>query len=687
MKGSKKITFPVWCIGVKTLSDNIFRGIADDGRWGILDDAGETLCAPTFDNVGEIDNDIIPLEIDETTRGYAEKEIKKYGLYNVKSKVFIPAEYDVCPEYLNGYYKITSKGLLGVINDKGAMVLKPEWKQIQSSNGYYVVSKIEKKYYSEIECFGLANRNGDLILETKYDDISVLRDGLYKVKEYKGWSIFNDEGRLTTETYDEIDIEGNYIIVSKNGLSGRLNEHAEKVIKSDDGNDLILPDKFEWGYDFKDGIAKVLINNCENFVDKSFNIVIVSENQISSVDKSVDYLVSKDNKGNYIFVLDEKYGIISPFGNILIDAKYQYLSHFADELYIAGIIKDGEDDNTYGIINIEGKTVFAFKYSTIEPYGGKVPHSYWSWDDRYLKEQIVIPENIEYWLILKKGYGLIDRKGKVCIQPIYEDIQKIGKSFLVKGNNKYGIISSDYTLVCKPKYRRVSSIGNGFWKVSIVSSLNDNNKSELFGILDSEGNERLEPIYQFIGDVNDERVAKGLAIINLKGRLGLVDENYNILAEPQYNDISEFKNGKALVWSASGGGTIDLNGIFTDLTELTKSEIFNKTTANFKTVKTLKKGFKIIQRNDSNPIYQYCAVIDKDNNIILPYKYYKIEELKNGMFLVSLCSGDGGDYGLLNPDFQEIISSKYASIQQIQDVFVVKNNRWGGGFKYRSNQL
>jgi hypothetical protein len=38
------------------------------------------------------------------------KEITKFGLYNVNSKVFIPVEYDVCPEYLNGYYKITSKG-------------------------------------------------------------------------------------------------------------------------------------------------------------------------------------------------------------------------------------------------------------------------------------------------------------------------------------------------------------------------------------------------------------------------------------------------------------------------------------------------------------------------------------------------------------------------------------------------
>jgi hypothetical protein len=321
----KRITFPDWCIGVKKINDNIFLGITDNGRWGLLDGSGDTLCKPTFDNIGEVDNDIIPLIKTETITvgGWRKetKEITKYGLYNINSKVSIPVEYDVCPEYSNGYYKITSKGLLGIINGMGAIVLKPEWKQIHLSNGYYIVSKIVKEDYSEIERFGLITLSGNIILETKYKAISVLREGLYKVKEnYNSWSIFNDEGRLTKETYDEINLEGDYIIVSKTGLSGRLNEHAEKIIKLDNGNDLILPSKFAWGYDFKNGIAKVLINGCENFIDNSFNIVIVSENQTTPIDESIDYLVSKDKKGNYIFVQDDKYGIIDHSGKIIIEA-------------------------------------------------------------------------------------------------------------------------------------------------------------------------------------------------------------------------------------------------------------------------------------------------------------------------------------------------------------------------------
>ncbi|WP_294539093.1 WG repeat-containing protein [uncultured Bacteroides sp.] len=694
-KDGKTITFPNWCIGVKPLAPNIFLGIADNGRWGLLDGSGETLCMPTFDNIGEVDNDIIPLTKKEiiTVGGWRKetKEITKYGLYNIKSKVFIPVEYDVCPEYSDGCYKVTSKGSLGAINEEGVVVLKTEWKQIQPSKGYYVVSKIVDEDYSKTERFGLTNINGGLILDIKYQAVSVLREGLYKVKKNNSWLIANDEGILTKETFDEIDIEDKYIIVSKNGLSARLNEHAEKLIKSEDGKYLILPSKFAWGYNFKDGIAKVIVDGCENFVDKSFNIVITSDNQIIPIDKSIDHIVSKDDLGNYIFVLDKKYGIINHTGEILIEAKYQHVSHLANKLYIAGIVKDGDYKITYGIIDLEDKAVLAFEYSTIKPYGGKVPRSYWSWDDEYVTEHIEIPENVEYWLVHKNGYGLIDRNGNICIQPIYEDIQRLEACFLVKENGKYGVISSDYVLVCNPKYSTVSSIGNGIWKVSIITSQTYNNKSEVFGILDSDGKEILEPIYQFIGNVNDERVAKGRAIINLKGQLGLVDENYCILAEPQFEHISEFKNGKATVNKRIFNqgvpgvtiirGEIDINGTFTDIAESTKSEIINKAAegknTEVKIVKTLKNGFVVVQKNDPSPIYQYCAVLDKDNNIILPYKYHRIEEQENGMYLVYICTGHGGVYGLLNQDFQVIIAPKYAYIQQIQDVFVVKNSGWG----------
>lgn len=692
-KDDKRITFPEWCIGVKNINDNIFLGITDNGRWGLLDGSGETLCKPTFDNIGEVDNNIVPLIKKETiTVGGWKKETKeiiKYGLYNIESEVSIPIEYDVCPEYIDGYYKTSKNGLFGVINENGDVILKPEWKQAKFSNGYFLVSKITKEDYIDKEKFGLVDEMGNIIFEAKYDDIEVVCDGLYKIKENNSWSIYNENSRLTKDFYDDIYLEEDFFIVSKNGLKGRLNKKGEQVIMLDDGSYMELPSRFAWGYDFKDGLAKVLINGCENFIDGSFNIVITSENQIIPIDKSIDYLVSKDKKGNYIFVQDKKYGIVGHSGKITIEAKYQSLSHLANDLYIAGIIKEDDYYNKYGIIDIKDNTILTFEYSSIKPYGGKIPRSYWSWDNEYVTEQVEIPEEVQHWLLHKNGYGLIDRNGNICIPSEYNDIQKFENGFFVKNNDKYGVIDSNYTLICEPKYSTIKPIGNRLWKVSIITSQSYNNKTEVFGILDSYGKERLEPIYQFIGDVNDDRVAKGRAIINLKGQLGLVDENYCILAEPQYEHISEFKNGKAIVnkrvfkQNIPGvdivRGEIDINGLFTDISEIAKTEVHSisnaaTTNSNVKTIKTLSNGYVVIQKDDSNPINQYCAIIDENNNIILPYKYHRIEELENGMYLAYLSIGYGGNYGLLDQEFKEIIAPKYTDIRLIEDMLIASNS-------------
>ena len=122
-------------------------------------------------------------------------------------------------------------------------------------------------------------------------------------------------------------------------------------------------------------------------------------------------------------------------------------------------------------------------------------------------------------------------------------------------------------------------------------------------------------------------------------------------------------------------GEIDINGVFTDISEIVKTEIHGISNAdvansNVKTIKTLSNGYVVIQKEDPSPIYQYCAVINKNNNIILPYKYHRIEELENGMYLI----GNGGNYGLLDQEFKEIIAPKYTNIRLIQDMLIASNN-------------
>ena len=664
-----RIYLPDWCTGAKKILDNVYLGLSDSGKWGLVDQNGETLCIPSFDSIGKINSKIIQTEVHYTVKrgGYlyrnpAEEHVIKYGIYDLENKVSIAPCYDK-PLVLNdGYYLVEVDGLFGAIDLNGNQILKPEWLNIKRFRNYYIVSrKVEKDYIQET-CQGLTDNFGNLIIDTDFDYIDVLKDGLYKTRKGCVWFIYNDEGRLTEESYEEVSYDGNMINVTSEGWQGYLDEHGKKVILSEEGKYIELPSKFSWGRDFKNGIAEVLINGCENLVDKEFNLVLKKDDITIPIDKSIEYIVERDCAGNCIFVRDKKYGLISSKGEIVIDAKYHRLSILSFGFYVAAIKDDNIYCNALGIIDVDENIILNFEYSTIEPFKGKIPRNYYTWDDKYVTEYVDMPNRIEYWLIHKSQiykdvYGLVNLAGKVCIEPVYEDIQKFGHGFFLKKDDKYKVVNLEYSRVSEKNYDAITPVGNDLWKVTLIVE----NGRKLYGILDSHGKERLEPVYTFIGDINENNVA----IISCFGSYGLIDEKYNIIAKPIYEHISNFKGGKALARKYNGiEGTIDTKGIFiANINETKNDNVTSK-------VKTLNNGFIVI-KDQAN---QLCAIIDSEENMILPYHYKHIEELDNEIYRVSIDSPYSGPFGILDKNFNEIIAPVCRRIEPLGGNYIASIN-------------
>ena len=535
LDGNPRIYLPDWCLGVKSLTDEIYLGISKDKKYGLIDSKGETLCEPVIEDISEVDGDIVVIEHFCKKKAYISSDgTFKYGLYDIKKKVLIPADYDTRPELKDGYYLIAKNGLYGILDLDGQQILKPEWKSITAIEGGYIVCKIDRKdSWIGKEYYGLVDRCGNFIIKPDYNEIVILSTSIYKARCGEIWKIYDENGILTDEPFDEVTLDGDTFIVKSYGRDGRLDIRGKKIVQLDDGTYVELPSKFRWASDFKDGVARVDVFSFDgrgvqyqNHVDTSFNIVINENDSIVTVDEGVDYIYERNRYGIYTYVSeDNKYGQLSPEGKILVKAGYDNIRTISEDLYIASI-KDGFNMKS-GVIDVNGNVIIEIQYYYIEPfYGyGRVVHSHISPDIKIELKDIEIPEKIEHFLIYNYGLGLIDLKGNVCIQPGYKDIQKTEYGYILKkDDNKYGYATLDYSIICEPKYASIEEVGNGFKKVSVSTSF-----GLRYGIMDQSGKERLEPIYISIGNMNKEGEAD---IITHGMKYGAVDSNYNIIKEP-----------------------------------------------------------------------------------------------------------------------------------------------------------
>ena len=675
LDGNPRIYLPDWCLGVKSLTDEIYLGISKDKKYGLIDSKGETLCEPVIEDLSEVDGDIVVIERFCKKKAYISSDgTFKYGLYDIKKKVLIPADYDTRPELKDGYYLIAKNGLYGILDLDGQQILKPEWKSITAIEGGYIVCKIDRKdSWIGKEYYGLVDRCGNFIIKPDYSEIVILGPSIYKASIHKErwgeeWKIYNKNGILTNEFFDEVSLDGDTFIVRSDGRYGRLDKRGKKIVLLEDGTYLELPSKFRWGSDFKNGVSRIdVISNgrdvkYQNYVDTSFNIVINDNDSIVNVDEDVDYIYERNRYGIYTYVSGYKCGLLSSKGKILVKAGYDNIRAISEDLYIVSI-KDGFNMKS-GVIDVNGNVRIDIQYYYLEPFYGRVVHSNISPDIKIELKDIEIPEKIEHLLIYNYGYGLIDLKGNVCIQPGYKDIQKTEYGFILKKeDNKYGYATLDYSIICEPKYASIEEVGNGFKKVlaSTVCGFR-------YGIIDQSGKECLKPIYNSIGNMNEDGVAD-IIVYGMKN--GTIDSNYNIIKEP-CAVMSDYKFGYTICrHEFAAEGLVWVRDIKTDKIGLATEDGKILINPQYGKVEPFVNGYAKVNTGywhntkeydeDDIPHWKYTrryadgkwGVIDILGQIVLPAEYSSIQIEEDGTFKVF----SGGHFGRLNKDGELIVKT------------------------------
>lgn len=250
--------------------------IYDNGKWGVIDSNGKAIVKANYEEMivipdstkdvficvqeanyenGTYKTKAINTKGEEVIKGYNKVEALanydenqkiwyesnvlkvekdgKYGLVNFSGEELAGCNYDkIEPLYgVTNSLVVSKDGKYGLCDNEGNIIIEPKYKKILNieddyQNGYIVVDENEK--------YGIIGANKEIILECKYDEVKgIASNNLFAIKKNGKYEIINKDGetKLANQFTDVIDINGEYITVSKNEKMGVLDLQGNTKIK------------------------------------------------------------------------------------------------------------------------------------------------------------------------------------------------------------------------------------------------------------------------------------------------------------------------------------------------------------------------------------------------------------------------------------------------------------------------
>lgn len=274
------------------------------------------------------------------------------------------------------------------------------------------------------------------------------------------------------------------------------------------------------------------------------------------------------------------YGLINTKGKFIVEPEYSYISQFSEGLSVA--IKD----SSFLVLDEEGKTLTSKPYNYISPYkNGRALFSQfderkvflYGYLDRNGKE--IIPAKyingsdfVAGKAIVQKSqekFELIDMQGKVLNSYNYPLVGDLGEGFLSfkdSQSGKFGYIRESGKIAIPPQFSSTQAFKAGRAVVSISEDLPYNR----VGLINTQGRFVINPIFNDIIILNENRVAIGKAIDKERPYYGsiyaLADKDGDLLTDFKFYNISSFKDGLASVYDDKSTFFINKQGLeMTDL--------------------------------------------------------------------------------------------------------------------------
>lgn len=380
------------------------------------------------------------------------------------------------------------------------------------------------------------------------------------------------------------------------------------------------------------------------------------------------------------FKQGEQWGFINESGEIVVEAKYDFVENFAEGI---------------AVVSIAGKMGYITKT------GEEIVPPFYDEAENFHNHLAIVGED--------EKYGVIDRNGKMRVPLGYSEISDFSEGLAAAGDGKFiGFINRNGSVVIPFRFDACGEFHHG----TAVCEING-----LFGIIDSAGNEVIPFYYEGIENFSNE-----MARVRKDGKIGLIGREGQVILEAAYDEIGNFSDNRAIIIKNQKHGYIDRNGrivipmnykagpetslkssflkghavvrtgILYGLIDTSGKRVLamnhediGLSNENLIPVKKNKKwGYfnlssgKLVIRNNYDKAFSFShgfavvgsmgkmGLIDQKGKLIVPYKFESLTETAPGIYLANL----EGKYGIIDFAEQVLVPFEYDSFSVHSSNFV-----------------
>ena len=358
--------------------------------------------------------------------------------------------------------------------------------------------------------------------------------------------------------------------------------------------------------------------------------------------KSSEIANKKEITTNYIYNNEPKFTIAQRIGNKVL---YGFIDKSGKEVvkpkyYAVGLYNDGvamvteykDNQLFYGLIDSLGNTILPSEYDGITYFSEDLAVVKSAGKSGYAnkKGKFIIYPKYDFGYVFKEGIakvivegkvGFINKKGEYIIYPKYDKTDNIaditgfiGGFTIIKSNGKYSIINKTGAIIKTLDFDSVVDFTKDKYKVS---------KNKKYGLINASGNIVLETKYNSLKSLDKD--GKFIAFSNSENKYGVMDKSLKEIIPAKYSNNVFYGDGIITTYDNADNKTLLFDS---------KGKLLAK--SDYK----LKGGFSnelcLVETQDS--IYQ--GYINKKAEIIIPLKYSKATDYKDGLAFVMETKAD-----------------------------------------------